>query len=262
MNTEILFIFHGIDFALCWTVGLILVFFIMFVYEFAFRTKKQIDQKMEKERKIFLEAEKSLDACDESDLQAENVSSDVPNPTEPTEHSEKAEVSGEKEVLINSKSVINLRDKKSLILPKQQKLSKAELKRLAKLERKKANKLKKEQIAQKNAEQRQKIELEKAIFNANDTLFLEKIKQISSEDRVAIRCKLLEQVQTYLENSKLSTKRFDILMRKLIEFKNASADYCYALEAEDKEVIQSREDYMLLCLKWLYDCYKKTQNSI
>lgn len=262
MNTEILFIFQGIDFALCWTVGLILAFFIILVYDCVYKTKKQIDQKMEKERKIFLAAEKSLDACDESSLQAENAFADAPNPSEPAEHSEKTEVSDKKEVLIKSKPEVNLRNKKSQILPKPQKLSKTELKRLAKLERKKANKLKKEQIAQKNAEQRQKVELEKAIFNANDALFLEKIKQISSEDRLAIQRKLIEQVQTCLENSKLSTKRFDILMQKLVEFKNASADYCFALEAEDKEVIQSREDYMLLCLKWLYDCYKKTQNSI
>lgn len=191
----------------------------------------------------------------ETQTQEEKVSSGA------AEYAEKTEIS-KKEILLNSKPEINSKDGKSQIKSQQQKTSKGELKRLAKTEKKKAKKLQKGMLARKNELQRQKAELENTAFNACDALFLEKIKLFSDEDLKTIQSKVIERVQICLKNSKLSTKQFDNLKRKLLDFRQAAADYLFALKTEDKATIQSRNDYMLLCLKWLHDCHKKVQNSL
>ena len=290
MNTGILFIYRGTDFVIFFTTGLILAFFIIMVYDCSYKMRKQIYQKMKEDLQKVFKTEKLPKAGKNDNLQAEKISSgasetqtqEAETQTQEVEtsaqeaetsaqkekvssgaaeYAEKTEIS-EKKILLNSKPEINSKDGKSPIKSQQQKTSKGELKRLAKTEKKKAKKLQKGMLARKNELQRQKAELENTAFNACDALFLEKIKLFSDEDLKTIQSKVIEQVQICLKNSKLSTKQFDNLKRKLLDFRQAAADYLFALKTEDKATIHSRNDYMLLCLKWLHDCHKKVQNSL
>lgn len=283
MNTGILFIYRGTDFVIFFTTVLILAFFIIMVYVCSYKMRKQIYQKMKEDLQKVFKTEKLPKACKNDNLQAEKISSgaaetqtqeaetsaqEVETQTQEEKvssgaekYAEKTEIS-KKEILLNSKPEINSKDGKSQIKSQQQKTSKGELKRLAKTEKKKAKKIQKGMLARKNELQRQKSELENTAFNACDALFLEKIKLFSDEDLKTIQSKVIEQVQICLKNSKLSTKQFDNLKRKLLDFRQAAADYLFALKTEDKATIQSRNDYMLLCLKWLHDCHKKVQNSL
>ena len=290
MNTGILFIYRGTDFVIFFTTGLILAFFIIMVYDCSYKMRKQIYQKMKEDLQKVFKTEKLPKAGKKDNLQAEKISSgaaetqtqeaetsaqeaetsaqEAETQTQEekvssgaAEYAEKTEIS-EKKILLNSKPEINSKDGKSPIKSQQQKTSKGELKRLAKTEKKKAKKLQKGMLARKNELQRQKTELENTAFNACDALFLEKIKLFSDEDLKTIQSKVIEQVQICLKNSKLSTKQFDNLKRKLLDFRQAAADYLFALKTEDKATIHSRNDYMLLCLKWLHDCHKKVQNSL
>lgn len=283
MNTGILFIYRGTDFVIFFTTVLILAFFIIMVYVCSYKMRKQIYQKMKEDLQKVFKTEKLPKAGKNDNLQAEKISSgaaetqtqeaetsaqEAKTQTQEekvssgaAEYAEKTEIS-KKEILLNSKPEINSKDGKSQIKSQQQKTSKGELKRLAKTEKKKAKKLQKGMLARKNELQRQKSELENTAFNACDALFLEKIKLFSDEDLKTIQSKVIEQVQICLKNSKLSTKQFDNLKRKLLDFRQAAADYLFALKTEDKATIQSRNDYMLLCLKWLHDCHKKVQNSL
>lgn len=297
MNTGILFIYRGTDFVIFFTTGLILAFFIIMVYDCSYKMRKQIYQKMKEDLQKVFKTEKLPKAGKNDNLQAEKISSgaaetqtqesetsaqEAETQTQEAEtsaqeaetsaqeekvssgaaeYAEKTEIS-KKEILLNSKPEINSKDGKSQIKSQQQKTSKGELKRLAKTEKKKAKKLQKGMLARKNELQRQKAELENTAFNACDALFLEKIKLFSDEDLKTIQSKVIEQVQICLKNSKLSTKQFDNLKRKLLDFRQAATDYLFALKTEDKATIHSRNDYMLLCLKWLHDCHKKVQNSL
>ena len=276
MNTGILFIYRGTDFVIFFTTVLILAFFIIMVYVCSYKMRKQIYQKMKEDLQKVFKTEKLPKAGKKDNLQAEKISSGAAETSAQeaetsaqeekvssgaAEYAEKTEIS-EKKILLNSKPEINSKDGKSPIKSQQQKTSKGELKRLAKTEKKKAKKLQKGMLARKNELQRQKAELENMAFNACDALFLEKIKLFSDEDLKTIQSKVIEQVQICLKNSKLSTKQFDNLKRKLLDFRQAAADYLFALKTEDKATIHSRNDYMLLCLKWLHDCYKKVQNSL
>lgn len=290
MNTGILFIYRGTDFVIFFTTGLILAFFIIMVYDCSYKMRKQIYQKMKEDLQKVFKTEKLPKAGKNDNLQAEKISSGAAETqtqeaetsaqesetsaqesetqtqeekvsSGAAEYAEKTEIS-KKEILLNSKPEINSKDGKSQIKSQQQKTSKGELKRLAKTEKKKAKKLQKGMLARKNELQRQKAELENTAFNACDALFLEKIKLFSDEDLKTIQSKVIERVQICLKNSKLSTKQFDNLKRKLLDFRQAAADYLFALKTEDKATIQSRNDYMLLCLKWLHDCHKKVQNSL
>ena len=283
MNTGILFIYRGTDFVIFFTTGLILAFFIIMVYDCSYKMRKQIYQKMKEDLQKVFKTEKLPKAGKKDNLQAEKISSgaaetqtqeaetsaqEAETQTQEekvssgaAEYAEKTEIS-EKKILLNSKPEINSKDGKSPIKSQQQKTSKGELKRLAKTEKKKAKKLQKGMLARKNELQRQKTELENTAFNACDALFLEKIKLFSDEDLKTIQSKVIEQVQICLKSSKLSTKQFDNLKRKLLDFRQAAADYLFALKTEDKATIHSRNDYMLLCLKWLHDCHKKVQNSL
>ena len=283
MNTGILFIYRGTDFVIFFTIGLILAFFIIMVYDCSYKMRKQIYQKMKEDLQKVFKTEKLPKAGKNDNLQAEKISSGTAETSAQevetqaqeaetqtqeekvlsgaAEYAEKTEIS-KKEILLNSKPEINSKDGKSQIKSQQQKTSKGELKRLAKTEKKKAKKLQKGMLARKNELQRQKAELENTAFNACDALFLEKIKLFSDEDLKTIQSKVIEQVQICLKNSKLSTKQFDNLKRKLLDFRQAAADYLFALKTEDKATIHSRNDYMLLCLKWLHDCHKKVQNSL
>lgn len=276
MNTGILFIYRGTDFVIFFTTVLILAFFIIMVYVCSYKMRKQIYQKMKEDLQKVFKTEKLPKAGKNDNLQAEKISSgaaeiqtqEAETQTQEekvssgaAEYAEKTEIS-KKEILLNSKPEINSKDGKSQIKSQQQKTSKGELKRLAKTEKKKAKKLQKGMLARKNELQRQKNELENTAFNACDALFLEKIKLFSDEDLKTIQSKVIEQVQICLKNSKLSTKQFDNLKRKLLDFRQAATDYLFALKTEDKATIQSRNDYMLLCLKWLHDCHKKVQNSL
>lgn len=283
MNTGILFIYRGTDFVIFFTTVLILAFFIIMVYVCSYKMRKQIYQKMKEDLQKVFKTEKLPKAGKNDNLQAEKISSgaaEIQTQEAETsaqesetqtqeekvlsgaaEYAEKTEIS-KKEILLNSKPEINSKDGKSQIKSQQQKTSKGELKRLAKTEKKKAKKLQKGMLARKNELQRQKAELENTAFNACDALFLEKIKLFSDEDIKTIQSKVIEQVQICLKNSKLSTKQFGNLKRKLLDFRQAATDYLFALKTEDKATIQSRNDYMLLCLKWLHDCHKKVQNSL
>lgn len=276
MNTGILFIYRGTDFVIFLTTGLILAFFIIMIYDCSYKMRKQIYQKMKEELQKVFKTEKLPKAGKKDNLQAEKISSgaaetqtqEAETQTQEekvssgaAEYAEKTEIS-EKKILLNSKPEINSKDGKSPIKSQQQKTSKGELKRLAKTEKKKAKKLQKGMLARKNELQRQKAELENMAFNACDALFLEKIKLFSDEDLKTIQSKVIEQVQICLKNSKLSTKQFGNLKRKLLDFRQAATDYLFALKTEDKATIHSRNDYMLLCLKWLHDCHKKVQNSL
>lgn len=297
MNTGILFIYRGTDFVIFFTTCLILAFFIIMVYDCSYKMRKQIYQKMKEELQKVFKTEKLPKASKKDNLQAEKISSgtaetsaqEVETQTQEekvssgaaetsaqeaeksaqeekvslgaAEYAEKTEIS-KKEISLNSKPEINSKDGKSQIKSQRQKTSKGELKRLAKTEKKKAKKLQKVVLARKNELQRQKAELENTAFNACDALFLEKIKLFSDEDLKTIQSKVIEQVQICLKNSKLSTKQFDNLKRKLLDFRQAATDYLFALKTENKAIIQSRNDYMLLCLKWLHDCHKKVQNSL
>ena len=290
MNTGILFIYRGTDFVIFFTTVLILAFFIIMVYVCSYKMRKQIYQKMKEDLQKVFKTEKLPKAGKNDNLQAEKISSGAAETqtqesetqtqevetsaqeaetsaqkekvsSGAAEYAEKTEIS-EKKILLNSKPEINSKDGKSPIKSQQQKTSKGELKRLAKTEKKKAKKLQKGMLARKNELQRQKAELENTAFNACDALFLEKIKLFSDEDLKTIQSKVIEQVQICLKNSKLSTKQFDNLKRKLLDFRQAAADYLFALKTEDKATIHSRNDYMLLCLKWLHDCHKKVQNSL
>ena len=297
MNTGILFIYRGTDFVIFFTTVLILAFFIIMVYVCSYKMRKQIYQKMKEDLQKVFKTEKLPKAGKKDNLQAEKISSGAAETSAQeaetsaqeaetsaqevetsaqeaetsaqeekvssgaAEYAEKTEIS-EKKILLNSKPEINSKDGKSPIKSQQQKTSKGELKRLAKTEKKKAKKLQKGMLARKNELQRQKAELENMAFNACDALFLEKIKLFSDEDLKTIQSKVIEQVQICLKNSKLSTKQFDNLKRKLLDFRQAAADYLFALKTEDKATIHSRNDYMLLCLKWLHDCHKKVQNSL
>lgn len=283
MNTGILFIYRGTDFVIFFTTVLILAFFIIMVYVCSYKMRKQIYQKMKEDLQKVFKTEKLPKAGKNDNLQAEKISSGAAETSAQeaetsaqesetqtqeekvssgaAEYAEKTEIS-KKEILLNSKPEINSKDGKSQIKSQQQKTSKGELKRLAKTEKKKAKKLQKGMLARKNELQRQKAELENTAFNACDALFLEKIKLFSDEDLKTIQSKVIEQVQICLKNSKLSTKQFDNLKRKLLDFRQAATDYLFALKTEDKAIIQSRNDYMLLCLKWLHDCHKKVQNSL
>lgn len=283
MNTGILFIYRGTDFVIFFTTVLILAFFIIMVYVCSYKMRKQIYQKMKEDLQKVFKTEKLPKAGKNDNLQADKISSGAAEKqtqeaktsaqesetqtqeekvsSGAAEYAEKTEIS-KKEILLNSKPEINSKDGKSQIKSQQQKTSKGELKRLAKTEKKKAKKLQKGMLARKNELQRQKAELENAAFNACDALFLEKIKLFSDEDLKTIQSKVIEQVQICLKNSKLSTKQFGNLKRKLLDFRQAAADYLFALKTEDKATIHSRNDYMLLCLKWLHDCHKKVQNSL
>lgn len=276
MNTGILFIYRGTDFVIFLTTGLILAFFIIMIYDCSYKMRKQIYQKMKEELQKVFKTEKLPKAGKKDNLQAKKISSGAAETSAQeaetqaqeekvssgaAEYAEKTEIS-EKEILLNSKPEINSKDGKSQIKSQRQKTSKGELKRLAKTEKKKAKKLQKVVLARKNELQRQKAELENTAFNACDALFLEKIKLFSDEDLKTIQSKVIEQVQICLKNSKLSTKQFDNLKRKLLDFRQAATDYLFALKTENKTIIQSRNDYMLLCLKWLHDCHKKVQNSL
>lgn len=269
MNTGILFIYRGTDFVIFFTTCLILAFFIIMVYDCSYKMRKQIYQKMKEELQKVFKTEKLPKAGKKDNLQAKKISSGAAETSAQeekvssgaAEYAEKTEIS-KKEILLNSKPEINSKDGKSQIKSQRQKTSKGELKRLAKTEKKKAKKLQKVVLARKNELQRQKAELENTAFNACDALFLEKIKLFSDEDLKTIQSKVIEQVQICLKNSKLSTKQFDNLKRKLLDFRQAATDYLFALKTEDKAIIQSRNDYMLLCLKWLHDCHKKVQNSL
>ena len=276
MNTGILFIYRGTDFVIFFTTVLILAFFIIMVYVCSYKMRKQIYQKMKEDLQKVFKTEKLPKAGKKDNLQAEKISSGAAETSAQeaetsaqeekvssgaAEYAEKTEIS-EKKILLNSKPEINSKDGKSPIKSQQQKTSKGELKRLAKTEKKKAKKLQKGMLARKNELQRQKAELENMAFNACDALFLEKIKLFSDEDLKTIQSKVIEQVQICLKNSKLSTKQFDNLKRKLLDFRQAATDYLFALKTEDKATIHSRNDYMLLCLKWLHDCHKKVQNSL
>ena len=283
MNTGILFIYRGTDFVIFFTTGLILAFFIIMVYDCSYKMRKQIYQKMKEDLQKVFKTEKLPKAGKNDNLQAEKISSGAAETqtqeaetsaqeaetsaqeekvsSGAAEYAEKTEIS-EKKILLNSKPEINSKDGKSQIKSQQQKTSKGELKRLAKTEKKKAKKLQKGMLARKNELQRQKTELENTAFNACDALFLEKIKLFSDEDLKTIQSKVIEQVQICLKNSKLSTKQFGNLKRKLLDFRQAAADYLFALKTENKATIHSRNDYMLLCLKWLHDCHKKVQNSL
>lgn len=283
MNTGILFIYRGTDFVIFFTTVLILAFFIIMVYVCSYKMRKQIYQKMKEDLQKVFKTEKLPKAGKNDNLQADKISlgtaetqtqeaetsaqeAEIQTQEEKVssgaaEYAEKTEIS-KKEILLNSKPEINSKDGKSQIKSQQQKTSKGELKRLAKTEKKKAKKLQKGMLARKNELQRQKAELENTAFNACDAVFLEKIKLFSDEDLKTIQSKVIEQVQICLKNSKLSTKQFDNLKRKLLDFRQAATDYLFALKTEDKARIQSRNDYMLLCLKWLHDCHKKVQNSL